>query len=288
MDTKTRKQSVTPGKEDKPSVEKVFVDDSQKTKPASIHWESPTLNTVELNNEREKIKEKKTVGPPTPVEKNISENKVESDEIFTARQPAEKPTTPLEMEKQYRSDFIDKGNRFETSSNSENIAESMVRLAETRGWDEIKVAGTEAFRKEVWLEAAARGMHVKGYWPTEQDKVEILKRAGKYEATKIEKENKPTNEQETDSLHKTRANTFATGSMPEAVKKYPELIGAVAVIAAIDKKAEADGLTLDQRAVVSARVRQNIVNSIERGNIPEMKIREKIEVQPNKEKEYSR
>ena len=53
--------------------------------------------------------------------------------------------------------------------------------AEARGWDEIKVSGTETFRKEVWLEAASRGMHVKGYVPSEQDKAELAKRTREFD-----------------------------------------------------------------------------------------------------------
>ncbi|MEQ1530938.1 MAG: hypothetical protein ABL925_16605, partial [Methylococcales bacterium] len=86
------------------------------------------------------------------------------------------------------------------------------------------------------------------------------------------------------------AETFAKESPEEAVKKYPELAGAAALVAALDKKAEADGLNLAQRGVVNARVRQNILNSIERGDIPEVKIKESQEVTKNKEteREYSR
>ena len=82
--------------------------------------------------------------------------------------------------------FEDKGNKLETRSDSEQIAESMVRIAEARGWDEIKVSGSETFRREVWLEAASRGMQVKGYTPSEQDKAQLAKRASERPANDIE------------------------------------------------------------------------------------------------------
>ena len=72
------------------------------------------------------------------------------------------------------------------------------------------------------------------------------------------------------------AESFAKEPPSEAVKKYPELAGAYATVAAIDKKAEADGLDANQRAVVNAKVREQITNSIESGNIPKTKIREEI------------
>ena len=236
-------------------------------------------------------------------------NGVESDEIFTATQAETKPVVPPDIEQQYlrvgdkfyhpkNTDLVafeDKGNKLETKSNSEAIAESMVRIAEARGWDEIKVTGSETFRKEVWLEAASRGMHIKGYSPSEQDKAELAKRVSASESNKIEKDNKPfrarENEAEAapaDSKNKRMAETFANASPAAAVKEYPELAGAATAAAAIGKKAEADGLTPTQRAVVDARVKHNIVNSIERGEIPEVKVKEEVQLQRETEREYAR
>ena len=74
------------------------------------------------------------------------------------------------------------------------------------------------------------------------------------------------------------AKSFANDPPVEAVKKFPELAGAYATVVAIEKKAEADGLDERQRAMVSARVRQVVANNIERGEIPNTKIREEKEV----------
>ncbi len=234
-------------------------------------------------------------------------NKVESDEIATARQGDGRPIVPPEVEKQYlrvgdkyyhskNSDLVafeDKGNKLETKSNSENIAETMVRIANARGWDEIKVSGSETFRKEAWLEAASRGMHVKGYWPSEKDKAELAKRVNDYESKQVEPENKTFRAREKELENdnpKRQAQAFANETPAEAARQFPELAGAAAAAAAIEKKAKADGLDPIQQAIVRDRVRQNIVNSIERGEPPQVKIKEEIEHKrdPNNEKEYTR
>lgn len=72
------------------------------------------------------------------------------------------------------------------------------------------------------------------------------------------------------------AESFAKEPPSEALKKYPELAGAYAAVAAIDKKAEADGLDANQRAVVTAKVREQITSGIQRGDIPKTQIREEI------------
>ena len=69
------------------------------------------------------------------------------------------------------------------------------------------------------------------------------------------------------------------------VEKYPELAGAVALAAAFDKKAEADGLSPEQRAIGAERTRQNIANRIERGDIPDIKIKAEVEVEISRQEE---
>jgi len=218
----------------------------------------------------------------------VANNKVESDEILTASQPDVRPIIPPEIEKNFlrvgdkfyhqknpdKLAFEDKGNKLETESNSEQIAETMIRIAKARGWDEIKVSGSETFRREAWLEAASQGMHVKGYTPNEQDKAMLAKRQSSTEK-----------ETEAETKEKKMAKVFASETPQNAVERYPELAGAVALAAAFDKKAEADGLSPEQRAIGAERTRQNIANRIERGDIPEIKIKEEIEVETTRKEE---
>jgi hypothetical protein len=71
-----------------------------------------------------------------------------------------------------------------------------------------------------------------------------------------------------------RAEAFATKPPAEAVRQHPELAGSYAAQAAAERQAAADNLTPEQRAVVSRRVQQNIVNALERGDSPpEIRVR---------------
>jgi len=384
------------------------------------------LNTVEPNIEKTQqqlpqeqdaqrsawLKKAQADIPKPLTDKAPGENRVESDEIFTTDQTEVKLAVPPDVEKRYihignrfyhpkNTDLVafeDKGNKLETKSNSEAIAGSMVRIAEARGWDELKVAGSEAFRREVWLAAAARGMQVKGYTPTDVDKAALAKLMRQIQTNKVEVNEKnhetanpspekrgffaPKADQEkerdpsvvltahgaakymhdpknTDSYYVTTRDSqgqekttwgidlkramsessakigdrivlasegkkYVTVHVPvhdkdgkvikyeekdthrnqwnihraeafrdspvEAVKKHPELAGAVAALAAIEKKAQADGLNAEQRAVVMARVHENVVNSIERGHIPAIKVKEQVETkrEAQEEKELSR
>lgn len=351
--------------------------------------------------------------------------KIEAKNISTANTNKDPQAVPPEIERQYlrvgnkyyhpkNKDtmvFEDKGHKLETKLNSGQIAASMVAIAAARGWDDIKISGAESFRNEVWLVAAARGMRVKGYMPSELDKAELAKRIQGIETNRIVNDNAPqhardeprtdkqpspavattpteTQGENTEGPYKeqqasagailvahgpapymhdknnsgsyfvttrhaddaekttwgidleraitesgakvgevvtlqnegrkavtvteyvrdkegnivdshekvthrnswnvtnvTRAEAFKNESPEESVKKHPELAGAHAALAAIDKKAETDGLSMQQRAIVRARAQQNIVNSIERGDLPEMKINDEQTLRRERTKE---
>ncbi|WP_043458015.1 LPD7 domain-containing protein [Azohydromonas australica] len=72
--------------------------------------------------------------------------------------------------------FTDHGNRLATKSDTPFVARSMVDLAEAKGWDALTLKGSEDFRRAAWLEAASRGLEVRGYNPTVQDRQQLAER----------------------------------------------------------------------------------------------------------------
>ncbi len=66
--------------------------------------------------------------------------------------------------------FVDKGDKMQTPRDfDQQGVRAMVDIAKARGWEEVKVRGSESFRRQVYLEAAKRGIEVKGYKPTEAE-----------------------------------------------------------------------------------------------------------------------
>lgn len=268
------------------------------------------------------VNQPRTVPAPAP-----SANQVASDEVFTASKHEAKPIVPAEVEDKYVRvgtkyyhphntklvAFEDKGNKLETRSNSEQIAGAMVTIARARGWDEIRVSGSETFRRQVWLEAATHGMQVKGYKPSAADKAELAKRGKQLDVNRVEPDSdirehahqpndvspptatlrktrtlqqrtadgttdEPSDQQPT-SEDRQRGKAFAKKSAAEVIADHPELAGAYAALASMQKKVAADGLSAQERAVAMARIEANLVNSIERGQLPTLKIREQVNVQ---------
>ena len=139
---------------------------------------------------------------------------LQHDEIRERSTPAAptapaKDAIPAELQRQYlkvadkfyhadRPDalaFVDKGERLETKSDSERTAGDLVAIAESRGWDPVKVSGSQAFRREVWLEASARGMLVRGYKATDVDRALLEQRIATGRSNAVERDEDPAKPQ---------------------------------------------------------------------------------------------
>lgn len=62
---------------------------------------------------------------------------------------------------------------------------AMLDLAQSRGWDTVKLRGTDDFKREAWVQAQVRGLTTEGYKPQQTDVQESARRkeaAGPVEA----------------------------------------------------------------------------------------------------------
>ncbi len=66
--------------------------------------------------------------------------------------------------------FRDQGRRLATDRPYPDTIADMLRVAQHRGWTRLKVDGDEAFRREVWIQARAMALEVKGYRPRQRDR----------------------------------------------------------------------------------------------------------------------
>lgn len=212
------------------------------------------------------------------------DNEVQSDEIFSTAEEDRLPLIPPDVAAKYIKvgdkyhfqrnpeavAFQDRGNKLETQTNSPTVADSMVKIAQARGWDEIRVTGTETFKREVWFKAASQGMHVRGYTPNDADlaKLEAIKQ-GEFRAR--EKTNSIEGER---TREQKMAEAFKNEQPEKAMKEYPELAAVYAGVEAARRKAGQERLSVDETKVVMARVTQNAAKSIERGHIPQVKVNE--------------
>lgn len=66
--------------------------------------------------------------------------------------------------------FRDHGRRLTAREHYPDVVRDMLRIADHRGWREIVVSGDQAFRREVWVQAQALDLQVRGYRPREIDR----------------------------------------------------------------------------------------------------------------------
>lgn len=57
-----------------------------------------------------------------------------------------------------------------------NTIRAMIELADARGWQSIEIRGSAEFKREAWIEAAARGLEGRGFAPSDADRQEAARR----------------------------------------------------------------------------------------------------------------
>ena len=153
--------------------------------------------------------------------------------------------------------FEDKGPRIATRAEDPVVAASMVELAVAKGWKELKVTGSESFRRSVWLEAAKRGMAVRGYEPKPQD--ELLLQEMKAQSPR------------TISVHllgPERARAFTEQTQEEAIRTYPELQKAYAGRASIYKWIDTNIPDPKKQIELRAEIDRGMTERLAKGEIP--------------------
>ena len=78
--------------------------------------------------------------------------------------------------------FVDRGTRLTAETENIEVIRGLVRIAQARGWEALRVTGTESFRGKVWREAALHAIAVRGYDPSEIERAQLAReRAGRGE-----------------------------------------------------------------------------------------------------------
>ena len=66
--------------------------------------------------------------------------------------------------------FRDRGGSLVAGAAYPDAVADMLKIARHRGWTQVRVAGDEAFRREVWVQAQPLGLEVRGHRPKERDR----------------------------------------------------------------------------------------------------------------------
>jgi Large polyvalent protein-associated domain 7 len=71
--------------------------------------------------------------------------------------------------------FRDLGRRLTTPSENTQVIHSLIEIARSRGWTEVRVTGTERFRHEAWRQARLAGLSVHGFRPSEEQRAQVVR-----------------------------------------------------------------------------------------------------------------
>jgi len=118
--------------------------------------------------------------------------------------------------------FTDHGPKLTTRSENTEVIRSLVAIAQERQWREIKVTGTERFRKETWFAACLAGLEVRGYTPTEFEAERVVRAIARREAGAAGREpDGPSTERGRETAPKRESNASATAGTGTPVDERP-------------------------------------------------------------------
>lgn len=213
-----------------------------------------------------------TAAVPAPARQEPKGNEsIEKEAAFSA--PSARRSIPDEIGSKYQQigekfyhpnntkvvAFVDRGDKLETPSSAPKTAETLVKIAEARGWEDLRVRGTEGFRREVWLEASVRGIHVDGYKPSELDK------------TELERRNSFMRDQNSIEV---RSEAFQKLSPQEGTRRDPKLVNAYAFVQAAKAFAKERISDPTQQSAFVESTRAKIASDLAAGRpIPTVNIR---------------
>ncbi len=178
--------------------------------------------------------------------------------------------------------FTESTFKLATGTSDPQVVRSMVAVAQARHWKGLRVAGSEDFRRLVWLEASLRGVKTAGYEPSLAD-LGALQHKREQELDRMREHLRAGNH----TLHHTDRHTeHSTG---ETVRTSPPLQPAApgpnerppprgtraheAVLAAIEAILVAKGMPQPKRDAVLAAASAQLAHRAEAGQrMPRVKI----------------
>jgi len=92
-------------------------------------------------------------------------------------------TTEKRGTRRYYSDYQQKQEvmradpkRISTKLDDKQTVSAMLDLAQSRGWDTVRLKGTKDFQREAWVQSQVRGIAAEGYKPSATDQQEAARR----------------------------------------------------------------------------------------------------------------
>lgn len=256
-------------------------------------------NSVEVVRLQDKEK-KASLATPDKTENKSADQESEAQQVETQEAIPESyrkdPDLPSSIQKHYlqvgekffygkhpdQLAFRDKGHKLLTKSSGAMVAASLIQIAKARGWTEIKVRGSDDFRRNIWLKASVQGLEVKGYEPKGSDLAVLAKRLQQVDHNELKvKEAGPDQSADQEKEQKTanpkrsaKARAVSESRPEQLVKAHPELANEAATVKLAEKIAERFPNKTDQQRFVS-QVKTRVAAKVEKGQpSPQIKLRE--------------
>lgn len=175
-----------------------------------------------------------------PLQNEIASAQTETSKDIAAQVKQEIPTS---IKNQYlvnanENKFFDKGNqqlafevvndkRISTVHKDQKTIDSMLTVAQSKGWKPISLTGDKDFKREAWVQASMKGVPVQGYSPSKDDKALLSARIEAQDKNAVIK----GQQQEMNSIVKATAQAVVKEKVANPATQAK-------VLAAIDKRSQ--------------------------------------------------
>jgi Large polyvalent protein-associated domain 7 len=175
--------------------QKVALADAEPNPPENTLGATPSRERAAStqNDQIREASEQKDAAAPNPDVSDAQATKAletEPTAVAPARVPAQIAAKYLIKGNTYHFDdqtvaFIDQGNSLTVKTHNKAIIQDLIAIAQARDWQAVRVSGTQAFRREAWSAAAAAGLTVSGYTPSEIERSAAERARSRREATAL-------------------------------------------------------------------------------------------------------
>jgi hypothetical protein len=174
--------------------------------------------------------------------------------------------------------FEDQGRKLVTKTDYQEVVRALVAIAQARHWTHITVTGTETFRRAAWLEAAQRGIEVRGFEPSEMDKAQRRRSVRQPDSQERSVVPGPT----AAAAAREKAQAFRIQDRATVVQAHPDLAPAYGTLAVARRWAEKEFKTQADQDRFVAVTKEMLAQRIETHQaIPAPQVRWREQARPD-------
>jgi hypothetical protein len=160
-----------------------------------------------------------------------------------------------------------------TDQNNPAVARAMVKVAQARGWQTVRISGHEDFRRMVWLEASLRDLKTLGHEPGPEDRSVLQRERERRAVSRVEPTAGSAATKAADSANGSAISSATSSGGKGGAKSSARGSGnRKSVLAALEAVLVAQGVNDAQREAVMGVATEQLARRVREGQTLKVKV----------------